>query len=84
MKKTVYTVNQKGLQEIHDFLGRAHKLGYDHFDRSMLRAWAADAESQLDDGNPAEIEIPRWDSVTGATVTYRISAAGLDADEIEI
>lgn len=84
MKIKQYTVNSKGLQEIHRFLAENHKKGGDHFDEEMLRAWAQDAEFQLGEGNPASIEIRSWDSVSGHTENMTISAEGLDCEEIEI
>lgn len=84
MKVKQYSVNEKGLAEIHQFLAEKHKLGGEHFDRAMLRAWAADAEFQLGEGNPARIEIRSFDSVSGHTEDYTISDEGLDCEEIEI
>lgn len=84
MKTMNYTVNETGLNEIKQFLADNHRLGGDHFTNDMLRAWAADAEFQLGEGNEASIEIRSWDSVSGNTTTYTISDAGLDGVEIEI
>ncbi|VEH23206.1 hypothetical protein [Bordetella hinzii] len=78
----VRTVNEAGLVEISDFLDLRHRLGGEHFTRDMLRAWAADAEFQMGEGNPPTIEIPAHDSTTGATVTYTISDAGIDTVEV--
>lgn len=74
------TINERGLNEIADFLGACHKLGRDHFDRSMLLAWAADAERHLGDGNSATIEIKSWDAVSGHTETFTISDDGFDVE----
>lgn len=71
-------VNAVGLAEIHAFLAEHHKLGGDHFTAEMLLAWAADAEFQLAEGNGASIEIRSWDSVTGHTVTFTVSDAGVE------
>lgn len=84
MKALNYTVNDNGLNQIHQFLAEHHKKGGDHFDKSMLLAWAADAEFQLAEGNPASIEIRSWDTVSGHTETFTISDEGLDAEEIDI
>lgn len=84
MKIKNYTVNATGLKEIHSFLAENHKKGGDHFDEGMLSAWASDAEFQLGEGNSATIEIKSSDSATGTTLTYTISDAGLDCDEVEI
>lgn len=84
MKITTYTVNAAGLNEIKQFLAKNHKLGGDHFNDDMIRAWAQDAEFQLGEGNPASIEIRATDSVHGYTQTYRISTEGLDAKTVEI
>ncbi len=74
MKARIYTVNDNGLNQIHQFLAEHHKKGGDHFDRSMLLAWASDAEFQLGEGNPASIEIRSRDTVSGHTETFTISA----------
>ena len=50
------TINSVGIQEIHSFLADNHKLGKDHFDKSMLRAWATEAEFSLAEGNDAGID----------------------------
>jgi hypothetical protein len=84
MKTKQYSVNEQGLNEIKGFLASNHKKGGDHFTREMLQAWAADAEFQLAEGNPASIEIRACDAVSGHTETFMISAAGLDCVEIEI
>ena len=84
MQATTYTVNEQGLDEIKKFLAANHKKGGDHFDRDMLLAWAADAEFQLAEGNPATIEIRSWDSIHGYTQEYCISDAGLDAQVVEV
>ena len=84
MQVTTYTVNDRGLNEIKEFLADNHEKGGDHFDRDMLLAWAADAEFQLSEGNPATIEIKAWDSVHGRTQEFTISDAGLDAETAEI
>lgn len=79
-----YSINEIGKQEIKQFLADNHKLGGDHFDDEMINAWAADAEFQLSEGNPATIEIRSFDSVHGRTQEYRISDAGIDKKEIEV
>jgi hypothetical protein len=78
MKHT--TVNEHGLNEIKGFLADNHKKGGDHFDRDTLLAWAAEAEFQLAEGNPATIEIDSWDSIHGRTQEFTISDSGLDAE----
>lgn len=84
MQVTNYTVNEQGLNEIKEFLADNHKKGGDHFDRAMLFAWAADAEFQLAEGNPATIEIKSWESIHGRTQEFTISDAGLGAETVEI
>lgn len=82
MSIEIKTVNALGLNEIKEFLASHHKKGGEYFSEAMLDAWAADAEFQLAEGNPAMIEIRSWDSVSGATCEYRISDAGLDSETI--
>ena len=77
------TINAIGKQEIADFLAQNHKRG-SNFDAHMINAWAADAENQLNMGNPPAIEIRSWDSVHGHTQTYTISDEGVDSEEFEI
>ena len=72
------TINAFGIQEIHSFLAENHKLGGDHFTAAMLRAWAADAEFSLSEGNDAGIELKSSDSVHGRTQTFTVSGAGID------
>lgn len=84
MKIKQYSVNEKGMAEIQAFLAEKHILGGDNFGRSMLQAWAREAEYQLSDGNSASIEIRSFDSTSGHTEKYTISADGLDCEEIEI
>lgn len=71
-----YRINAEGLAQIEKFLGTYHKK--QTFTAPQLRAWAADAEFQLDEGNPATIEIRGWDSVTGHTQTFTVSANGIN------
>lgn len=82
MKTTTYTINNIGRAEIKKFLSENHKLGGGHFDEAMLSAWAADAEFNLAEGNPAIVEIRSFDTVSGHTEIYTISDSGIDALEI--
>lgn len=76
------TVNATGLAEIAAFLAAHHKLGGEHFTPDMLRAWAADAEFQLAEGNTPTIEISSRDSASGHTETFTVSDAGVDGARI--
>ena len=78
------TINAAGIEEIAGVLDRCHKKGRDHFTPDMLRAWAADAEFQLAEGNSATIEIKSWDTLSGHTETFTVSDAGIDTEQIEI
>lgn len=78
------TINTAGLAEIHYFLARHHKLGGAHFTDGMLRAWAADAEFQLAEGNDACIEIRSWDALSGHTETFTVPEHGIDMTLCEL
>jgi hypothetical protein len=81
------TINAAGIQEIKEFLQANHKLCVadpDYFDAEMLNAWAAKAEFQLGEGNSPSVEIKSYDSVSGATIEYTISDAGVDCSDVEI
>ena len=78
-----FKINETGLDEIREFLAKNHKKGEEHFTIEMIKAWAKDAEFQISEGNPASIEIEDCSSASGATVSYRISDAGLTRIEIE-
>lgn len=89
MKTTIKTVNKCGLEEIRSFLIENSRtpdlyMGNDPVTLGLLRAWAADAECQISEGNGACIELLAWDSIHGATQEFTISAAGIDVEEIEI
>lgn len=77
------TINAQGLAEIRAFLAAHHKKGADHFTPEMLRAWAADAEFQLSEGNSADIEIKSWDTMSGHAELLTVSPAGIDTEHIE-
>jgi len=77
-----YTINETGLNEIKTFLTNNHRLGGNHFSNDMIHAWAEEAEFQLNEGNDASIEIIARDCIHGRTVTYTISDAGLDSEEV--
>ncbi len=78
-------VNENGIKQIAQFLLENHKQGERiSQDASMLRAWAADAEFSLSEGNDAGIEIKSFDSVLGRTQTFTVSAEGLDSTSVEI
>ena len=77
----VRTINQTGIREIYEFLTDNHKQ--EEFTETMLAAWAADAEFQMDEGNPPTIEIKAWDSVSGHAVEFTVSEAGVDVEVIE-
>jgi hypothetical protein len=77
-------VNENGIKQIAKFLADNHKQGERiAADASMLRAWAADAEFSLSEGNDAGIEIKSFDSLSGRTQTFTVSAEGLDSTEVE-
>ncbi|MFO0449533.1 MAG: hypothetical protein ACK52I_12885 [Pseudomonadota bacterium] len=78
-----YTLNERGLDEIREFLAINHKKCGDHFSREMLEAWASDAEFQISEGNPATIELRAYDCIHGCTMQYTISDAGIDAQTID-
>lgn len=80
---TIRTINAAGLAEIAGFLADHHKKGGAHFTSEMLNAWAADAEFQMAEGNSPTIEVRSWDTVSGHTETFTVSAAGIDTEIIE-
>jgi hypothetical protein len=76
------TINQIGLNEIAEFLKSNHTTFAElEPAASELSAWASDAEFQLGEGNPASIEIPARNSVTGAPIEFTITDAGIDVEE---
>ena len=83
MQTTIRTINSVGIAEIHAFLAASHKYGGDHFTADMLRAWAADAEFQMDEGNSPTIEIKSWDAVSGHAEIFTVSGAGIDCTAVE-
>lgn len=76
------SVNSNGIKAIHAFLANNHKKGGNHFTTDMLRAWAADAEFQLSEGNSATIEIKSWDAISGHTETFTVPDEGLNFVEV--
>lgn len=84
MEYTTRTINDMGLAEIRAILAKNHKLGGEHFTHSMILAWAADAQLQLDDGNHACIEIKARDHVDGFTQEFRLSTKAFDNEVVEI
>lgn len=83
-KYTNRTINARGLKAIHAFLAINHRLGGNHFTPDMLRAWAADAEFQLSEGNGANIEIKSWDTVSGHTEVFTVPDEGINTEVVEI
>lgn len=75
-------VNANGIEQIAKALGKFHKLGKDHFTDEMIRAWAADVENSLDNGNDASFEIKSWDSSTGRVELVSITDDGYDFEEL--
>jgi hypothetical protein len=71
-------INTTGINQIRQFLADNHKLGGDHFDAAMLRAWAGEAEDCYAAGNGAAIEIKSWDTWRGHAVTLEIREDGYD------
>ena len=77
MKHSIKYINDRGIQEIYNFLSERSKMEKDHFTHSMLQAWANDAEFQLSEGNPPSIELKSWETVSGKTEEMTISSAGV-------
>ena len=82
MTRKPVSINAIGINEIHAFLAANHKLGGDRFTPDMLRAWAAEAEFQLGEGNPPSIEIRSFDSASGHTESFTVSDDGCDWAEV--
>lgn len=79
MTYKIKTINEIGLGEIACILRLHHKDGVaKSLSESGLRAWAAEAEEHMANGNPPSIEIPAWASLTGATLEFTISDDGVD------
>lgn len=83
MQAAIRTINAHGIREIETFLAFHHKKGH-HMNQDMLRAWAADAEFQMEEGNTPTIEVRAWDSQSGHTETFTVSEAGVDTQMVEI
>lgn len=82
------TINAAGIEEIRAFLLANHIKpelyeGTDSATMGMLRAWAAEAEFSLGEGNDAGIELKARDSIHGRTQTFTVSAVGVDSTEDE-
>lgn len=84
MKTTIQTVNATGLAEIRAILAKYHKLGGDHFTDEMIRAWAADVEFQLSEGNSPSFEIRASENVRGHTQEFELSSAAIDTQETDL
>jgi hypothetical protein len=74
----VAQINDNGIKQISEALGKYHKLGRDHFTPSMLQVWARDAENAFENGNRCFFEIRNFDAIGGATVEVTISNDGYD------
>jgi hypothetical protein len=80
----VARINEAGLKQIADALGRHHKLGRDHFTESMLMAWAQEAEDHFNDCGVCYFEIRSFDSNSGGPVVVSIDAAGFEIEVLNI
>lgn len=83
MQAAIRTINALGISEIENFLAFRHKKGH-HFTADMLRAWAAEAEFQMAEGNSPSVEIKSRDSQSGRTQLFTVSDAGIDTEYVEI
>ena len=79
----VRTINENGLAQIAQFLSDniAREFTLEN-DRAALHAWAADAEYQMGEGNPACIEISAVASIHGRAQEFEISAEGIDTETV--
>lgn len=85
MQVAVKSVNDNGLAQIAKFLSDNTRTQFDlKRDRAGLKAWAADAEFQMGEGNPPCIEISAVASVHGYTQEFEIAAEGIDTEYVEI
>lgn len=75
-------INENGLKQIAEALGRHHKMGREHFHEAMLRSWAQEAEEHHNSGNGCYIEICSFDSKSGAAVEVTITEDGYDVEEV--
>lgn len=75
-------INTKGLIQIHQALGKHHKLGASHFTPSMLNAWAQEAEDHFNNGNGCYFEIRGTDSNSGSPVEISIEQDGYDVENV--
>lgn len=85
---TQYWITDAGLQYLADELNRLHKqFARTPIDptlptgRSMLHAWAAQAEQRMDDGESPEVEIGSADAVSGHTELIYIESSHFTQSE---
>lgn len=76
-------INEIGLAEIHEFLGKYHKRGKDWFTPDMLRAWAKEAELEVCKGNSPTIELRLMSCVLDKAVLFTLSNDGVDVDLLD-
>lgn len=86
----IYRINNNGLLEMAEWLGEHYRKavesghGADYFGHNNMRAFAAQAEFQLEQGNPACIELKAYESVNGWAEEFEVSPAGIDTEQVEI
>lgn len=86
MKVTIYTVNKSGLHEIICFLREHHKQGSgpDYLTPNMVKMWVFDAERNMSERGSPFITINSADCIDGNRASYTVSAAGIDAEVLDI
>lgn len=77
----IYTVNEKGMKYISDLLIEKHKLGERiTSDKSMMSAWASEAENAIQNCGHPFFVIERFNSTTGHTEVCDLDREHFDCE----
>ena len=71
-------VNNQGLAEIRQLLGRYSIKAESYYTDSMLHAWASTVENSIQENDRAEFEIPSFYSNSGHTTLCRLSDSSIE------
>ena len=76
MTEKIYWVNEEGIRQIKEFLGKYFEIPVSN--PGTLRLWAMDAEENKAAGLQPTIGIPASLSITGTEETLTITDAGIE------
>lgn len=88
-KLVIKTVNDKGIEQIRQWLGQHHKRavtsgkGANYFSDSQLYSWATHVEYRMDAGDQPTLGLAHYQSLAGKNEEFTLTDDGINTLEVD-